>query len=254
MWHVDRFGSRARLLDEETAERLLAGRVPADDAPPGFGKVVELVHVLAADPDERGRRGGREVVEGMAAQLRDVAPVPARAKARGTRRRIAQLAAVGTVGAVGLVSGLAAANALPGATQGIASDALGTLGVHVPSPSGHADVHPETGGQSPSQPAPNGMGDDVSSLATADATSGRDHGAAVSGLASDGRSQAGVNGSPSAPDAASPPGAPFSTPAATRPEVTPPVSTPPGSFPPVTSRPPITPPVTTPTQSHSTSH
>lgn len=60
----------------------------------------------------------------------------------------AKLAAAGLAGALTLTTGLAAANALPGAAQQAASEALAKVGVSVPSPNSHSGGHPDTRGKS----------------------------------------------------------------------------------------------------------
>jgi len=60
----------------------------------------------------------------------------------------AKLAAAGLTGALALTTGLAAANALPSAAQGVASDALANVGVNVPNPNSHSGAHPGTRGKS----------------------------------------------------------------------------------------------------------
>jgi hypothetical protein len=77
----------------------------------------------------------------------------------------AKFAAAGLTGALVLTTGLAAANALPGAAQSTASDALAKVGVSVPNPSSHSSGHANTRGKSGGHP--------TSSPATpADATTG----------------------------------------------------------------------------------
>ncbi|MCU1461785.1 MAG: hypothetical protein JWO37_1860 [Acidimicrobiales bacterium] len=114
-----------------------------------------------------------------------------------------KLAAAGLTGALALTTGLAAANALPGAAQDVASDALAKVGVSVPGPNDHAGDHPNTRGQStdhtadtatPNTPTSNGKGSEISNLAkTTDAT-GVDKGAEICTAASDGKCQAGQHG------------------------------------------------------------
>src|SRR5439155_89370 len=73
-----------------------------------------------------------------------------------SRRRLVQVSLASVVGGVTLLSGLAAANALPGAAQGVASDVLGHVGISVPDPNEHAGDQPDQRGDSGSNPAPNG--------------------------------------------------------------------------------------------------
>jgi hypothetical protein len=77
----------------------------------------------------------------------------------------AKLAAAGLTGALALTTGLAAANALPGAAQSVASDTLAKVGVSVPNPNSHSSGHADTRGKSGDHATP-------SSATPADATTG----------------------------------------------------------------------------------
>ena len=137
-----------------------------------------------------------------------------------SRRRIVYVASAAMVGSVSLFTGLAAANALPGAAQSVASDVLSHLGVSVHDPNQHAGDHPDTRGNGAGLPAVpttpttgNGKGGDISQLAHTTPATGVDKGAAISTEASGGQSQAGQHGaSATAPPAAPDAHAPFSTP------------------------------------------
>jgi hypothetical protein len=94
-------------LDDETVERLLAGELSPDQAPPGYAEVAELLAAATAAPT-RGELAGQAAV---LAELRAVtgarrAPAHVRRAARPPRRRWAGLVAVALVGA--LVTGGAA--------------------------------------------------------------------------------------------------------------------------------------------------
>jgi len=162
------------------------------------------------------------VVGSMVASLaREAAPRSSWRWIMASKRRLASVAAACLVGGVSLFSGLAAANALPGAAQSVASDMLSKVGVSVPDPNSHAATHPNVRGQSSdhtqptvsSPPSTEGTGSDISGLAHTTPSTGVDKGAAISTEASGGQSQAGQHGSAAA-------GAP--------PSSTPPVSTPNG--------------------------
>jgi hypothetical protein len=88
-------------LDDETVERLLAGELSPEQAPPGYAEVAELLAAATAAPT-RGELAGQAAV---LAELRAVtstrrAPAHARRAARPPRRRWAGLAAVALVGAL----------------------------------------------------------------------------------------------------------------------------------------------------------
>jgi hypothetical protein len=104
-------------LDEETVERLLAGDLPPDAAPPGYAEVAALLEAAVAPPAPEELAGQQAVL----AELRAV--TRARAAAAGTRRartprrrRRVGLAAVAVVGAL--------------VTGGVAGAATG----HLPAP------------------------------------------------------------------------------------------------------------------------
>jgi hypothetical protein len=123
------------------------------------------------------------------------------------RLKIAGACAVLTIGAT---AGLAVAGSLPDAAQGIASNMLEKVGVSVPDPNENAGDHPNVRGGStdvPAQPSSSGKGAEVSELATTTPLTGVEKGAAISDLASDGKSHAGEHGS-----AAATHGAPVATP------------------------------------------
>jgi hypothetical protein len=197
-------------LDDQTADRLLRG-LAVDDAPPtcrSTAEVLALVTDAASDAELSDRD---RAVDAIATRVRaasgerGVAAVPHR------RRRTAQLVAVGTVSGMVLFGSLAAANALPGPAQGVASGVLAHLGVSVPT----SDDHPGNGGAGDAgNNDSNGKGSTVSDLARTTPATGVDKGAAISSVASDGKSQAGTHGGGASNDAGTPPAS------------TPPVTTP----------------------------
>jgi len=208
-------------IDADTVERLLNGALTPEDAPHRFGEVAALLHT-AALPTSSALDGEAAAVESVVEAIRS-APAAQPVPRRKTVLTKAKIAAAGVVGALTLTSGLAAANALPGAAQTVASDALDKIGVSVPSPNDHAGDHPNGRGKSgehhdTTADANNGnkptdnKGAEISNLArTTDAT-GADKGAVISNTASDGKSHAGEDhGSAAKPD--TPGGPPASTPA-----------------------------------------
>jgi hypothetical protein len=215
-------------LDDGTVDRLLDG-MPADDAPPSYRGVVELLSTLTSAPSEIELAGERHAVATMTALHAEAVWSPRR---RSTAKRRLRRSGAALVGTATLFVGLGAAGALPGAAQSVASDVLATVGVDAPSPNVHADDHPDMRGRSDdvsgtagtadtgSARGNPGTGDTVSGIAADGSTTGVDKGAAVSSDASDGASQAGEHGG----------GAPDVIP----PEASPPVSTPVTGGPPAT--------------------
>jgi hypothetical protein len=199
----DYLGEMQRMsLDLDTADRLLAGHVVAEDAPPGYARVAALV---TADWTAEADGVDPAFLTLLAATVR-----PSPAPKAGPRRRPImpriKLAAALTVTALAATTGLAFAGGLPGAAQDIASDMLAKAGVTVPGPNSNAGEHPSTRGSSSEQSGATptsrgkGKGSEISDIARSDLT-GLDKGAAVSTAASDGKSRAGQEH-----------GAPFSTP------------------------------------------
>jgi hypothetical protein len=138
-------------LDEGTATRLLAGQLDPSDAPPGYGDVASVLAAASAParPHELASEEGALEVFRAAGRTR-----PAR------RRRVGPLVAVLTVAVLVLGGGAAATatGSLPGPAQGVAHDALGAVGVSVPSASHAARqtpvVHPPTIRSAPRPVAP----------------------------------------------------------------------------------------------------
>jgi hypothetical protein len=110
-------------LDPDTAERLVAGELAADDAPPGYSAVARVLAAVAgpAGADELADEG-----EAKAAYARGVAD---RAPTASLRRL-----AVAGIAVLLLASGTAGAatGALPGRLQNAVSDVLERVGISVP--------------------------------------------------------------------------------------------------------------------------
>jgi hypothetical protein len=115
------------VLDQDTAERLLAGAVAPEDAPPGYAGVARLLDAARAEPTAAEAASEPEIVATMARIVRSSvttgSPPPRR---RFTRRTVAAgLVFAGLAG----TAGLASAGALPGAIQDFASGALHKAGI-----------------------------------------------------------------------------------------------------------------------------
>jgi hypothetical protein len=174
----------------------------------------------AAAPAERPLPGEAEA---LAAYRRETASPTGPLRRRMQSRTTAKLTAVTALSAVSILGGgLAAAStgALPGAAQQTARDALARVGVTVPGPSDQAAEASATRGKSADAKAaaaakkaekaekkavsatpeatsttpPNAHGKAVSELARTTTLSGAEKGAAVSALASGGKSRAGGEG------------------------------------------------------------
>jgi hypothetical protein len=110
-------------LDPDTAERLLAGELADDDAPPAYSKVARVLAAAAgpAGPDELA--GEDEAKAAYARGVADAAPTV-------SLRRLA----VAGIAVLLLASGTAGAatGALPGRLQNAVSDVLERVGISVP--------------------------------------------------------------------------------------------------------------------------
>jgi hypothetical protein len=162
---------------------------------------VAAVLAAAAAPTEPGPQPGEAAA---LVAFRSAASTPNRRTRMFPSLKAAAIAATAT-GAL-LTGGVAAAatGALPGAAQDTARTMLGTVGVTVPGPADAAGTHPATRGGSAATatettapaaaPATTAAtkGEAVSELATTTELTGRDKGAAISDLASEGRSKAGL--------------------------------------------------------------
>jgi hypothetical protein len=187
-------------LDLNTADRLLAGTVAPEDAPPGYANVARLLESAAAEPtaDELSREA--EVVAMVARAVRSSSSIHSASPRRFfmpfalSRPRISAAFIAVTLACT---AGLAAAGSLPGAAQDIASSMLAKVGISVPGPNEHAGTHPSVRGSSSDASSDAVTRSDIAELATTTDLIGVDKGAAISSAASHGKSQAGQHGSAS---------------------------------------------------------
>jgi hypothetical protein len=206
------------LLDADTADRLLAGSVAPEDAPPGYGPLVRLLEIASAEASPKELAREAETVAAMKCELRS----PVHRNIASSRRSFMpftlsrpRLTAAIVAAAFAASVGMASAGSLPGAAQDVASEMLAKVGITVPGPNDSAGTHPDVRGNStsvPIAPADAGKGAEISELATTTDLTGVEKGAAVSTAASGGTSQAGQHGSASAARSASATGAPVETP------------------------------------------
>ena len=243
-------------LDDATVDRLLAGTTSADDAPPAYRRVAQVITLAAGAETRLELDGEREAVAAIAARLEEqrVAEPPVLRPKK--RRRFAQAGIASLAGGAILFGGLAAAGALPGPAQRVAADLLDTVGVSVPDPNGNTVDHPDEVRKSDSpeqESGPRGEESTTSEITNSGVTNsgvpnsgvptttspsptaGADAGAAPSTVASDGQGRTGSNV-----------GASGNAPVDTPPSDTPPVDTLPVDTPPVDTLPVDTPPVDTP--------
>ena len=162
---------------------------------------VAAVLAAAAAPTEPGAQPGEAAA---LAAFRAAAPIPNRRTRMFPSLKAAAVAATATGALLTGGVAVAATGALPGAAQDTARTMLGTVGVTVPGPADAAGTHPATRGRSGATatettapvaaPATTAAtkGESVSELATTTDLTGVDKGAAISALASEGRSKAGL--------------------------------------------------------------
>jgi hypothetical protein len=182
-------------LDLDTADRLLAGAVLPEDAPPGFARVAQVLEAASAEPmpDELAREA--EDVAMVVAAVQRSSGTPSLKPRRSfmpfalSRPRIA---AASVAAALACTAGLASAGSLPGAAQDIASAMLAKVGVSVPGPNENARNHPNVRGRNSSSSG--AARSDIADLATSTELTGVEKGAAISSAASNGTSQAGEHG------------------------------------------------------------
>lgn len=185
-------------LDPDTAERLLAGTVAPEDAPPGYANVVRLLESAAAKPtaDELSRE--TEIVAMVATAVRASSSTRSLSPSRSFRpfaHSRLRIAAAFVAVTLACTAGLASAGSLPGAAQEIASAILAKVGISVPGPNERAGTHPSVRGSSGDVSPDAATGSEIRELATTTDLTGVDKGAEISTVASDGKSQAGQHGS-----------------------------------------------------------
>jgi hypothetical protein len=181
-WDDSEDEMRGLFLDPDTADRLLAGAVEPDDAPPGYAEVARLIRAAGAPPTPAELMAEQRAVAAAARVMtrttsHSLVPATRRSNVRSRffRVKVAGLVVAGTV--LG-TTGLAAAGVLPDAAQNAASSVLSSIGISVPA----ADEHPAS------------TGSEISEIATTTGATGVAKGAEISSTASGGMSQAGVNG------------------------------------------------------------
>ena len=193
---------RRQLLDGDTLERLLAGRVEPDDAPPGYAEVARVLRAAAApiDPADLGHESGHVQAARILITRRSLASDRSdggrkEMRSKGYRLKAAGLVVLGTL--LG-TSGLAVAGVLPDTAQDMLSNVLDRVGVSVPTgdhpaSSGEPSEHPASSGEPSEHPA--SSGEQISEIATTTDSTGVGKGADISSIASGGMSQAGEHGS-----------------------------------------------------------
>lgn len=165
-------------LDPETTERMLAGALEPDDAPPGYSDVVRVLRATTAPPERTSpTREAWAIAAGQQILDEECLDLSADIKrSSGSKYLRAKVIGVVTVGTLLGTGGMAMAGALPASLQDAASKVFDTIGITVPS--GH----------------PASSGSVISGIATTTTEKGVAKGAQISTIASGGKSQAGQHG------------------------------------------------------------
>jgi hypothetical protein len=181
-----------QLLDGDTLERLLGGRVEPDDAPPGYAEVARVLRTAAVqiDPADLGHESEHVEAARILVTRRSFASDRSDGKrkemrSKGSRLKVAGLVVLGTL--LG-TSGLAVAGVLPDTAQDMLSNVLDRVGISVP-----RGDHPASSGEPSEHPA--SSGEQISEFATTTDSTGVGKGAEISSIASGGMSKAGEHGS-----------------------------------------------------------
>jgi hypothetical protein len=151
-------------LDEQAADRLLAGELGPDEAVHGYGQVAALLAATRTEPSAAELARQAETVRAMVTARRAGGEGIGASAASGptplARRRSVRLGVVAAVTTLSLSTGLAAAGLLPGSLRSIASGALPSLTSSSPDSEGQGP-----GGEPPADPssppapgAPDGAG------------------------------------------------------------------------------------------------
>ena len=183
-------------LDRDTIERMLAGRMGPDDAPPGYSEVARFL-MAAADTTDREALVHEAEHVALAMALTEGSPASHLSNGRSKdvkskdvkhkdvkykdvkwRSRRLKVGGLVVVGALVGSTGLAAAGVLPDAAQDAFSNVLDRVGISVPASGDH----------------PASSGEEISEIATTTDSTGVDKGAEISSVASGGVSQAGEHG------------------------------------------------------------
>jgi hypothetical protein len=187
---------RRLFLDGDTLERLLAGRVEPDDAPPGYAEVARVLGAVVTPFDSADLDLEADHVAAARMLVTQRSPVSGRSDGtsnvmhpKGYRLKVVGILVFGTL--LG-TSGLAAAGVLPDTAQEKLSNVLDRVGISIPT--GHPASSVPTGDH------PASSGEQISEIATTTNSTGVSKGGEISSIASSGMSQAGEHGSSGAAD------------------------------------------------------
>ena len=134
-------------LDDTTADRMAAGLVPPDDAPPGYAGVAELLHAArrAATGQDPARQAAVLAAVSAAVAGAGESPHTPWRKSMSTTRLSARTAAVASALVLaGATAAAAATGSLPGPAQDTAASVLSHVGISVPNTAGQGTGDQQT--------------------------------------------------------------------------------------------------------------
>jgi hypothetical protein len=168
-------------LDRETTERMLAGLIEPDDAPPGYAEVTRVLRSAAAPPERTSATREAWAIAVAHEVLNEERTLRSRTGRPSIRSRYLRAKVIGvlTLGTLLGTSGMAMAGVLPAPVQDAAAKVLAKAGITIPA--GH----------------PASTGSTISQIATSTSSVGVAKGQEISTIASGGKSEAGLHGKPS---------------------------------------------------------
>ena len=134
-------------LDDTTADRMAAGLVPPDDAPPGYAGVAELLDAARQATARQDPARQAAVVAAVSATMAAVGESPHTPwrKRMSTTRLSARTAAVASALVLaGATAAAAATGSLPGPAQDTAASVLSHVGISVPNNAGQGTGDQQT--------------------------------------------------------------------------------------------------------------
>lgn len=173
-------------IDDRTVDRLLAGAVTSEDAPPGYDRVADLLQGARPQRSAGELVNEAAAVASMRAVILEQAPTPAHSRSKRkpmiTQLLTAKAAILGGVLVLG-TGAAAATGSLPGAAQSTASDVLAKIGISVPGANDHSAGHADTRG---------GSGEDGTTTSTTATTDGSSATTTGTGTGADGSADGGT--------------------------------------------------------------
>ncbi len=132
------FEMRKIRLDEDTAERLLRGKLAPEDAPPGYGHLASLIKAARSPASDAEMAGADRAGAAMSHALRVgsgiSSPLNRRKSMLGKLLSAKVIAGVAAASLIGGTAAAAATGSLPSPAQSTVAGALSHIGISVPNP------------------------------------------------------------------------------------------------------------------------